>query len=422
MSSSKSRIDKSGRSLAFPAELTEESIELEDVFDSYRASFLEPLSRTTLELQNWLHGYGGRYYIAQRLKRKPQIIRKLKRLSVRLTQLQDIGGCRIIVDNNRDVDKLLKFIQDHVADSSTFTISRVTDYRDRGRDDTGYRSVHLIIDRAGKNLELQIRSRIQHYWAESIERTSVIYGYHLKEKEGDEAVIAYFKVLSDVFYEIEGSREPSHQSKILLDDLRLRAEAVISQSDKNRVFDSFVNEDIVKTLSAAEGASDGLNNWLIVFDWNTGAFVTWDTVGRDPLEAVKKYVSYERQFTAADNYEVVMIGSSDVSSVRKTHSHYFGIDEYENILESLDQSILGFATRMDIDVGARQILALLFRRKYWGKKSVSLDTLKNHYLKNLMSIESSLKVLKEKDLINMNSAQSPISLNIKKKAEIQAYL
>jgi (p)ppGpp synthase/HD superfamily hydrolase len=107
---SKSRIDKAGRALAYPGELSLESIRLEELFDEYRASHLEPLSMTTLMLQHWLTGYGGRYYIAQRLKRKPQIIRKLKRLSVRLTQLQDVGGCRIIVDTNKDVEDLLKYI------------------------------------------------------------------------------------------------------------------------------------------------------------------------------------------------------------------------------------------------------------------------------------------------------------------------
>ncbi|WP_376766870.1 RelA/SpoT domain-containing protein [Rhizobium laguerreae] len=130
-----------------------------------------------MELQRWLHDYGGRYYIAQRLKRKPQIVRKLRRLSVRLTQLQDIGGCRIIVDQNSDVDKLIAFIESNIEANNGLKLNRITDYRDRGRDETGYRSVHLILERDGKALELQIRSRIQHYWAESIERTSVIYGY-----------------------------------------------------------------------------------------------------------------------------------------------------------------------------------------------------------------------------------------------------
>jgi hypothetical protein len=275
---------------------------------------------------------------------------------------------------------------------------------------------------AERVLELQIRSRIQHYWAESIERTSVIYGHHLKEQEGDVAVINYFKELSDVFYEIESGRTPSIAAKISLDRLRVQAQEIIEKSDRNRVFDSFVNEDIVKTLTAAQGGSESLNNWIIVFDWNTGAFLTWEAVGREPSEAIKKYIYYEKQFTSADNFEVVMIGSSDIATVRQTHSHYFGIEKFDNILESLDQTIIGFQARMDIDVEARQILGVLQRRKYWGKKGISIDTLKNHFLKDLMTFDASLRSLRDKGLINMIDSQSPVSLNIKKKSEIEAYL
>lgn len=422
MALSKTKIDKSGRALSNAGELTEEILELEDVFDAYRAAHLEPLSKTTLELQKWLHGYGGNYYIAQRLKRKPQILRKLKRLSVRLTQLQDIGGCRIIVNSNRDVDDLVEFIKNQMSLDENFKLQRITDYRGRGRDITGYRSVHLILMIEDRVLELQVRSRIQHYWAESIERTSVIYGHHLKEQEGDVAVISYFKELSDVFYEMESGRTPSIAAKISLDRLRVQAQEIIENSDKNRVFHSFVNEDIVKTLTAAQGGSESLNNWIIVFDWNTGAFLTWEAVGREPSEAIRKYIYYENQFTSADNYEVVMIGSSDIATVRQTHSHYFGIEKFDNILENLDQTIIGFQTRMDIDVEARQILGVLQRRKYWGKKSISIDTLKNHFLKELMTLDASLRSLRDKGLINMADSQSPVSLNIKKKSEIESYL
>jgi ppGpp synthetase/RelA/SpoT-type nucleotidyltranferase len=422
LAASKARIDKAGRELANAGELTEDLLELEGVFDAYRAEHLEPLSRTTLDLQKWLHGYGGKYYIAQRLKRKPQILRKLKRLSARLTQLQDIGGCRIIVNTNHDVDDLVDFIKNRMAIDSNFKLQRVTDYRERGRDITGYRSVHMILTFEERVLELQIRSRIQHYWAESIERTSVIYGHHLKEQEGDVVVINYFKELSDVFYEIESGRPPSIAAKISLDRLRVQAQAIIEESDKNRIFDSFVNEDIVKTLTAAQGESESLNNWIIVFDWNTGAFITWEAVGRGPSEAIKKYIYYENQFTSADNFEVVMIGSSDIATVRQTHSHYFGIEKFDNILENLDQTIIGFQTRMDIDVEARQILGVLQRRKFWGKKSISIETLKNHFLKELMTLDASLRSLRDKGLINMADSQSPVSLNIKKKSEIEGYL
>lgn len=422
---SKSKIDKSGYALAKGKYQDEvELLDLEDVFDEYRKAHLQPLSETTIELQLLMANYGAPYYIAQRIKRKPQIVRKLNRLSVRLTQLQDIGGCRIIVQKNIDVDKLLEYLKRQVVKQQIFTIEKITDYRERGRDDTGYRALHVILKRSGFHLELQIRSRVQHYWSESIERTSVIYGHHLKEKEGDPQVIKYFKSLSDVFFEIEASRKPSIAHRIEVDRLREVCEKIISTSDRHKVFDSFVNEDIIKTLTEKETRNNGggLNNWILVFDWNAGAFVSWDVVGRNSNEAVEAYIEYERQYSADAGYEVVLIGSSEIATVRQTHSHYFGIESYDNILESLDASIVGFSRKIDIDVGARQILACLHRRHFWGKKNISEDTLKNHFCKGVLTFESSMKTLIDKELVILAPQSASVSLNIRKKSEIEQYL
>ena len=108
----------------------------------------------------------------------------MRRFSVRLTQLQDIGGNRVIVDTNADVEALRRFLLDRIARDRSLDLHRETDYRVEGRDDTGYRALHMIFDREGLKIELQLRSRAQHHWAESIETTSVIYGQHLKENEG----------------------------------------------------------------------------------------------------------------------------------------------------------------------------------------------------------------------------------------------
>jgi len=421
---SKTKIDKAGLALAKEKYKDENDLlELEDVFDEYRKAHLQPLSETTIELQHLLTNYGSPYYIAQRLKRKPQIVRKLNRLSVRLTQLQDIGGCRIIVQKNTDVDHLLDYLKKRVSDQKVFTIDRITDYRERGRDDTGYRALHVILQRGGFHLELQIRSRIQHYWSESIERTSVIYGHHLKEKEGDPQVIRYFKRLSDVFFEIEASRKPGVAQRLEVDQLRTSCEQIILESDKHKIFDSFINEDIIKTLTEKESRnSSGLNNWILIFDWNAGSFVSWDIVGRNSDEAVEAYIQYENMFSAEAGYEVVLIGSSEISTVRQTHSHYFGIESYDSILESLDASTVGFARKIDIDIGARQILACMHRRHFWGKKTISEDTLKNHLCKGVLTFESSMKTLSEKKLILRSPLSSGVSLSIRAKAEIEQYL
>ena len=111
MNLSKNNIDRAGKSLSNNSwKDKEQQSEHNLIFDEYRKSHLIPLTDITLKLQYWLSSFSTNYYIAQRLKRKPQIMKKLIRLSVRLTQLQDIGGCRIIVENNDIVDNLILYI------------------------------------------------------------------------------------------------------------------------------------------------------------------------------------------------------------------------------------------------------------------------------------------------------------------------
>ncbi len=417
----KTKIDRAGDAIARASYRSdEEYIELEEVFDEYRKSHLQPLSETTLEVQGWLAGYGQPYYIAQRLKRKPQIIRKLQRLKVRLSQLQDIGGLRIIVPRSADVDRLRKYLEQQVATRGHFKVHRVTDYRERGRDRTGYRGLHLILSRDQSALELQIRSRVQHYWAESIERTSVIYGYHLKEEEGDPSVLRYFQLLSDAFYELEAGRQASLEQRLAIDSLRASCEQLIEASPRGRVLDSFVNEGVIRTLTEKESRGGrGLNNWVIVFDWNTGQFVSWDIVARNPDEAVAAYVRHEKNFPQDAGFEVVLIGSSEVATVRETHSHYFGIEAYDTILETLDTSVVGFRRKIDLDVGARQILGVLYRHHFWGRKTVSRETLKNHYCQKVLTFDASLDALAEKTLVY---SYGGVSLRLSMKSEIESYL
>lgn len=163
---SNTKIDQAGRILSETNRIYDEkALELDYVFSDFRKAHLSPLTSLTLELQGWLQAYGEGYYIAQRLKRQPQILRKLRRFSVRLTQLQDIGGCRIIVDDNSMVDGLSAYLDRKFKQVSSFNVLRRTDYRELGRDDTGYRALHFILERDGLKFELQVRSKIQHYWA-----------------------------------------------------------------------------------------------------------------------------------------------------------------------------------------------------------------------------------------------------------------
>ncbi len=424
MKISKTAIDKAGKMLAQSSYANDEEwLRSEEIFDHFRQTHLQPLTATTIEIQNWLKSIGSSYIIVQRLKRKPQILRKLRRFNTRLTQLQDIGGLRIIVEQNHDVDGLVENLKKKVTEQTSITIKRIVDYREKGRDDSGYRATHIILERDGVCLELQIRSRIQHYWAELIERTSVIYGHILKELEGSKEVINYFKRLSNVFYLIESGQQLDSNQKLELERSRLDAEAIINASDSKNILSGFVNESIVKTLVDKEARLGGsaFNNWVFIFDWNEGLFIDWTNVSLNPDEAIRSYVAYENTYPADKGYEVVLVGTSSVAKVRETHSHYFGLAQQANILETLDDSIVGFSSQMDLDIGARQILSTMARRRYWGSKSITIDTLKNHFCQEVITFEASLEALLEKRFLAERTSRS-VSLNVKMKNDIEKYL
>lgn len=419
---SRTAIDRAGAAIAKGTYASDNArAQYEAVVDQYRQDHLAPLTSFTIRLQEWLTAYGGDYYVAQRLKRKPQIIRKLQRLSVRLTQLQDIAGARIVVKRNADVDRLHIHLKRSIEQSGGIDQLRVTDYRQRGRDESGYRAMHIIIKSGLRHTELQIRSEAQHYWAEQIERTSVIYGHHLKEMDGDAAVIKYFHVLSDVFHELESNREPTSQQKIALDRSRLEAEEIIRRSDKKKVFNSEVNEGAVRAMIARQAkAPGGISNWIIVFDWNSGSFVSWDVVNRDPQLAMRAYVDKEQQFPSADGFEVVMIGSSDASMIRHTHSHYFGIEGYDQVLSTLEGSVAGLSRRLEIGIGERQILQAMSRRRYWtSAKSVKRETLKNHYCKSVIGFDDALENLIRDGFVLSRGVKGTVYLSMEQKSKIE---
>ncbi len=421
---SKTKIDSSGQALAkgvFKSE--DQELEAEIVFDDYRRAHLEPLTEVTYLVQGWLAQLDKKFYIAQRLKRRPQILRKMRRFSVRLTQLQDIGGNRVIVDTNADVEGLRKYFLEKVRGEKTLTLSRETDYRVLGRDDTGYRALHLILERAGLKIELQVRSRAQHHWAEAIERTSVIYGQHLKENEGDPIVHGYFKTLSHVFHELECSREPTPQEKMELDDKREAAEEVIARARRGELLYSRVNEDILHTLAEVERSRrSSFNNWILIFDWNSGQFVNWEPISKNPVEAYDAYTRIENQYAEPSGFEVVLVGSSDVSMIRRTHSHYFGIDGYDSILESLEESIAGFSTRKALPTEARRVLHTLYRKKFWGRNTVSYATLRNHYCKNVRDFDAAIAELERLGLVEKSSRSGAVSMHPSKHEEVKTYL
>ncbi len=92
-----------------------------------------------------------------RLKTVGTIVDKLKRESLRLSQMQDIAGARLVVADSRVVqDRTVEII------SRLFDDARIVDRR--ASPSHGYRAVHVVVSIDRRLVEVQVRTGLQDLW------------------------------------------------------------------------------------------------------------------------------------------------------------------------------------------------------------------------------------------------------------------
>lgn len=315
MGVSKSQVDKAGRILAEAADPDIADLASQSaIVDEWRASHGNALLWVAESLQERARRVCREVAVGQRLKRKPQIVAKLRRSNTRLAQMQDIGGCRAILPSTTEVAELSRRM---TRPSQYYGIGHLADYREEARA-TGYRALHVVVIREDRQIEVQLRTLRQQAWAEAVERASNRSGFNLKAGEGPEDILGFFELASEGFSLLDASDDvPIHLRK------KLRS--------LRRRLDDYLPE--AKPLRRSEVAHirprsfrSRLNNWLIVYDWRKAQFSWWSDVGANTARAAEAYAAFEERYRYEDGYEVVLIGADSTRTIQKTHAHYFGKD------------------------------------------------------------------------------------------------
>lgn len=182
---SRSAIDRSGQllrewvedpQLTIPENLDEA---LTSVYE-YRRLFSYPLAKVSANLRFHVGQESAQIQVGQRLKRIPQIVNKLRRYpSTRLSQLEDIGGTRAVLADRAELAAVRGRIE------RNWVVVRERDYIARPKA-TGYRAVHLVVNRDDRLIEVQLRTQRQQVWADAVELLSARYGAELKDGDGPE--------------------------------------------------------------------------------------------------------------------------------------------------------------------------------------------------------------------------------------------
>lgn len=213
-----SQVKRAGRTLRHWAR--GEDVDVEGaltIVQAFRAQHSRPLVKANNGLRSMILTEGCPVEVSQRLKRLPTIVDKLvnRETTLSLDRMQDIGGVRAILDNVdqlRRVEKRLKKRRQPVAYS---------DYIERPRD-SGYRGVHVIVDYDGRRIEVQLRTRVMHAWAVTVERLSASNGQNFKQ-DGSSVVQLLMAAISEAMAYEECGEEPPFDLVRRMDELREQA-------------------------------------------------------------------------------------------------------------------------------------------------------------------------------------------------------
>ncbi len=170
---SKTQIDRVGE------RLKNGSYDEEDlgILNQYRLSYAEAYETVVGAIKNKL-----RLELTGRPKSNVSIIQKLRRESIRLTQMQDIAGCRMIVTDIASQDAVVQSLKGLFEDIAI--IDR------RQQPSHGYRAINAIVRCQERLVEVQVRTQLQQVWAELSEKISDVVDQAIKYGEGDEEIQA----------------------------------------------------------------------------------------------------------------------------------------------------------------------------------------------------------------------------------------
>lgn len=136
-------------------------------------------------------------------KTTESIVSKLKRGSVKLDKIQDIAGCRVVLEDIKAQDEAVERIR------QLFPGCRIVDRR--LAPSHGYRAVHVIPIVLEHSIEIQLRTRLQHEWAQLSEKQADRCGVQLKYGGGPPRIREFLETTSEIVKDLE------------LDELRLRS-------------------------------------------------------------------------------------------------------------------------------------------------------------------------------------------------------
>lgn len=302
-----------------------------DVISNWRAAHGVPLNTIQNDLRNAARRIDPKCDTVQRLKRLASIQAKLERSNLRITSMQDIGGCRAVLENVGLARKLY----------NRYLGSNRLAHELWGRDDyiecpaeSGYRGYHLklkyisAIDPEspynGMRIEVQIRSHYQHVWATAVEIVGEMRGENLKGGQGSAKWLRFFALVGSMIAIVEHCPivpgTPSNVSEMLgeLSDLEKELDA------RNYLLGCTAGMQM--TTDIPRHIKDGKHYYIMELDVEkrtTSIFVFTLNQIRKAVEKLKQREFELSEDTSSHKRNVVLVAADSISSLHTAYPNYY---------------------------------------------------------------------------------------------------
>jgi ppGpp synthetase/RelA/SpoT-type nucleotidyltranferase len=315
---SKNQITKAGKTILTSKNELERNNALETI-NIWRTDHLYPLNTMKNSLNRVVVKHKIEpYLVSQRLKRLVSIEYKLDlNEKMGLGGMQDIGGYRAVLKDTKDLINLKNIL----VKNRYHKIDRITDYVAEPKN-SGYRSIHFVYTFNSKNeiynglkVELQIRTKLQHYWATAVETAGIITKTSLKSSQGLDEWLEFFKIVSSLFAIKEKMPVLEEHKKIEVEKLMLECERLAKSMN------------VIPILSALRVSVKHLekNNsdyYLLTIDAIKKVVNIRNYKKKDFEKASEDYLQIEKDIKP-NECAVVLVSSSSLKSIKKAYPSYF---------------------------------------------------------------------------------------------------
>jgi hypothetical protein len=312
------------------------------VVNNWRSAHAHPLNTFQTNLRLVARRFDGDALIAQRTKRLVSIATKLERQPrMKLTQMQDIGGCRAVLKSVSEVRDLVAYYEKE----SRIKHKRATldDYIAEPKD-SGYRSVHIVYryfsDKRTTRIyndlkiEMQIRSRYQHAWATAVETVGAFVHQALKSSRGEEDWLRFFQLMGTAIAIRERQpivpNTPEDRTELVAE-----LDAYANKLDVENRLRGYM--DAVQAVRATANPQD--RYYLLQLDPREGTLMVTGFASYQLPQAQERYAEAEKRVQQSPGTDAVLVSVESLAALERAYPNYFA--DTRMFLELMKQALTG---------------------------------------------------------------------------------